>query len=114
MNRKASIFVTIFLLLATSLAVWSCAYVCLGDFCSTHHHDIDMHSGNTDHMLAVTLAIVPAIISFVSIMLVLFYFVSLDLVTLSSLPSFVFIDRGPPIKKKHRRQFFDPRSPPLY
>jgi hypothetical protein len=114
MNRKASLFVTIFLLLATSLAVWSCAYVCLGDACSTHNHDMDMHAGNTDHMLVVTLAVVPAIISFVGMMLVLFYFVSLDLATLSSQLSFVFIDRGPPIKKKHRRQFFDPRSPPLY
>lgn len=114
MNRRASFFITIFLLLTTAVAVFACAYVCTGDTCTEHHHDMGIHSGNIDHMLAVTLAVVPAIISFVGIMLVLFYFVSLDLVTLSNQSSFVFIDRGPPIKKKHRRQFFDPRSPPLY
>lgn len=73
-----------------------------------------VHIGNIDHMQAVTLAVIPAIISFVGIVLVLFYLASLDLTTISSQLSFVFIDRGPPIKKKHRRQFFDPRSPPLY
>lgn len=84
MNRRASLFLTIFLLLATSLAVWSCAYICLGDTCSAQHHDMDVHSGNSDHMLAVTLAIIPTIISFAGIVFVLFYFVSLNLVTFSN------------------------------
>lgn len=65
-------------------------------------------------MLAVTLAIVPTIISFVGMVFILFYLVSLNLVTLSNQSSFVFADIGPPLKKKHRRQYFDPRSPPLY
>lgn len=100
--------------MTTAFAVFACAYVCLGDSCSEHHQDMAVHIGNIDHMQAVTLAVIPAIISFVGIVLVLFYLASLDLTTISSQLSFVFIDRGPPIKKKHRRQFFDPRSPPLY
>jgi hypothetical protein len=65
-------------------------------------------------MLAVTLAVVPAIFSFFGLVFVLFYFASFDFVSISNSESFVFIDRGPPVKKKHRRQYFDPRSPPLY
>ncbi len=95
------------------LSVGMCSYICVDNTAMSHGHKMASFGTNLDHVYSLTLATISSVVLVASAMLL---FTSYSVIKLDLLQSlfFAYIFDEQVEKKKAKRQFFSPRSPPLY
>lgn len=113
MSKGVINLLSILAIFSIVLSVGMCSYVCIDNTVMSHGHKMVSFGTNLDHVYSLTLATVSSIVLTVSVALLFVGYSTTNLELLQSLV-FAYIFDEPVEKKRAKRQFFSPRSPPLY